>query len=311
MEPDRAFWQGGTPMEPLDRLTRNRNEAILTRADLLAAGGTDRMIASRLDRGIWNKVHAGVYVWGPKLQRWLDRLEAAVAAAGPHALVSHRAAFVLWDLEGLDTRLVEITVPYRCAPTPDGVIRHRTRRPMPREIVAGLPVTSVERTLLDVAAVVPSLVVRKGIDSALRRDMTTAQRLWGIASTQGGRGVPGSGRFRTALDAITDTGATGSAAEVEILSSMIRAGIPRPVLQWEVATPSGRIYLVDFGWPARAKGVEIDGLEAHGGADKLDRDLIRQNDLMDAGVELRRFSARTVRRQPRHVIESIRRFLES
>ncbi len=269
------------------------------------------MIASRVERGIWIQAHAGVYVWGPQPRDWRQKLEAAVAATSPHGLVSHRAAFALWGLEGLNTRLVEITVPYRCAHTPHGVIRHRTRRPMPRQIVAGLPVTSVERTLLDSAAVVPSMVVRKGIDSALRRQMTTAPRLWDMASTQGGRGVPGSGRFRTALNAITEVGNTGSPAEVEILTKLIAAGAPRPILQWEVPTPSGRIYLIDFGWPDRNKGVEIDGLDFHAGAESLERDLTRQNDLMDAGVELRRFTARAVRRSPDTVVEAIRRFLAS
>ena len=63
-------------------------------------------------------------------------------------------------------------------------------------------------------------------------------------------------------------------------------------------------------WPALAKAVEVDGIDAHSSADRLDDDLRRQNELMALGVELRRFSARQIRRDPKGVVDQIRRFLE-
>lgn len=296
-------------MKSVDRYAQRSGSSFIPRDEILNAGGTDRMIASRIQRGLWTSPHAGVYRLGPEPSSWLERLDAAVVAAGPSALVSHRAAYVLWGLDGIDTQLVEITVPYECAPVPSGVIRHRTRREMAREIVQGLPATSVTRTLLDSARYLPLPVLVKGIDSALRRELTSVPRLWETARDEGGRGVPGAGRFRKALAHIDDSGTTGSPAEAVILLEMKRHGIPEPSPQWEVVTPSGRRYLVDFGWPDFMKGVEIDGLDAHSGSENLERDLIRQNDLMDAGVELRRFTARRVRNDPEAVVEEIRRFL--
>ena len=41
----------------------------------------------------------------------------------------------------------------------------------------------------------------------------------------------------------------------------------------------------------------------------LERDLRRQNELMDAGIELRRFTDREVRRDPRRVVATIADFL--
>ena len=67
--------------------------------------------------------------------------------------------------------------------------------------------------------------------------------------------------------------------------------------------------LPDFYWPDRGKAVEVDGLDAHDSADRLDHDLRRQNALLDLGIELRRFSARDVRRKPAEVVEESRRFL--
>jgi hypothetical protein len=296
-------------MKPLNRAIRDQGSSILTRAAVLEAGGSDRIIAGRLQTGVWTHKHPGVYLWGPNTGAWLDRLGLGVAAAGPAALVSHRAAFMLWGLEGLVSKLVELTVPYSCGPVPEGVIVHRTRRELLGEIRSGLPVTSVERTLLDCCSQLPTMVIAKGMNHAIRNDLTTPQRLWQTADSQGGRGVRGAGLYRRVLADLTDGGPTGSPAETEALTAMRKAGVPEPVLQWEVRAPSGRRYLVDFGWPDVDKGVEIDGLDAHAGGEKLERDLARQNDILAAGIELRRFTGRAVRRSPATVAEAIRRFL--
>lgn len=296
-------------MKPVDRYARRSGQSFLDREEVLGAGGTDRMISARIRNGLWTNPHPGVYRLGADPTGWLEKLDAAVSAAGPSALVSHRAAFALWGLEGIDAQLVEITVPYECGPVPSGVIRHRTRREMAREIVSGLPVTSVPRTLLDSAQYLPPMVVAKGVDSALRRELTSLVRLWETAEREGGRGVRGAGKYRWAVAEIEDNGTTGSPAEVEILLALRKKGLPEPVPQYEIITPSGRRYFVDFGWPDLRKGVEVDGLDAHSSSENLERDLIRQNDLMDAGIELRRFTARQVRRSTDQVVAEIRRFL--
>jgi len=55
----------------------------------------------------------------------------------------------------------------------------------------------------------------------------------------------------------------------------------------------------DFIWPDHNKAVEVDGIDAHSSPDKLDDGLQRQNQLMDLGLEFRRFSANRVRRYPK------------
>lgn len=109
--------------------TNLKGYTVVSRDMVLAAGGSDDMIAMRLRNGWWTKLHAGVYRIGPRSDTWLERLRSALLAAGEGAVVSHRAAWVLWGLEGIDTHLVELTVPYEHAPLPAGVMRHRTRRP--------------------------------------------------------------------------------------------------------------------------------------------------------------------------------------
>jgi very-short-patch-repair endonuclease len=69
------------------------------------------------------------------------------------------------------------------------------------------------------------------------------------------------------------------------------------------------VAVIDFAWPRYRKGVEIDGLDAHGSARALEKDLVRQNLLFQIHWQLRRYAARTLRRNPQNVIESISQFL--
>ena len=104
---------------------------LLDRAEAVELGASDRMISSRVASGRWARLHPGVYQVGPPSDHWLPRLRAAVLAAGSEAAASHRSAFVLWGLDGLETRLIEVTVPYTHGPLPEGTVVHRTRRALP------------------------------------------------------------------------------------------------------------------------------------------------------------------------------------
>ncbi|MGH8959408.1 MAG: DUF559 domain-containing protein [Acidimicrobiia bacterium] len=87
------------------------------------------------------------------------------------------------------------------------------------------------------------------------------------------------------------------------------AGIEEPERQFVVELAEGTIAVLDFAWPRRVKAIEIDGLEAHSTARQLELDLVRQNLIFEAEWQLRRFSGRTVMRNPGLVIQEIARFL--
>jgi hypothetical protein len=284
---------------------------LVTRPQVLDLGGTDAAINRRLNSGRWVLIQAGVYQTDQRRGGWEDRLLSAVLAAGDRALASHRAALVLWGLDGLITAPVELTAPYTHSPVPLETIVHRTRRPPPATTVAGIPVTTVERTLLDCCSLLKHLTSAKAFESAFRRRLTTVDLMHDFLRQQGGRGVRGTRLARRILTERRDETPTGSGSETEALFLIRRSDLPEPVLQRAFTALDGDVIRPDFYWPIPNKAVEIDGIDAHDSADKLDHDLQRQNKMMDLGIELRRFSARRVHRHPKLFIEELRRFLNS
>lgn len=283
---------------------------LITRSEVMDLGGSVDVIQNRLESGVWTRVQAGVYQVDRRPPTWESRLMAAVLACGPRSRVSHRAALVLWRMDGIANAPIEVTMPFGNLAVPEDVIVHRSRRPTPRAETQGIPVSGPERTLLECCRFLGPLTIGKAVDSAIRRRLTSVDRVWLMLANEGGRGVKGTKRMRRVLqDRIHDT-ATDSGAEFELLYHMQKALLPRPELGFELFGASGR-RVPDFIWPDRGKAVEVDGIDAHNSADRLDDDLVRQNELMDIGLQIRRYSARRIRRDPAGVVEQIRQFLEA
>jgi very-short-patch-repair endonuclease len=296
-------------VEDLIHQWAERNHGLVDRQTVLEHGMTPRAITTRVDRGQWCPLHPGVYRIGIGPLSWRAQLRAATLAAGPNAVASHRAAAVLWGLDGFDKAPIEITVPMGKGPVPDGTIVHRTRRPFAPAVVDAIPVTSVERTILDNAWSMPSTIVEQQYESALRKRLTTPTRVAECVVEHGGFGVRGVNKILRVLDARRPGRPTGSPAETLLLTRMRQAGIEEPVRQYAVELSDETVAVLDFAWPCLCKGVEIDGLAAHASAQSLEYDLIRQNLLFEAKWALRRYAARSVRRHPEHVVDSIARFL--
>jgi hypothetical protein len=138
---------------------------IVTRSQLLGIGLSSRMIQLRIDAGRLHRLYPGVYAVGHtrvcREGRWL----AAVFACGERAVLSHRSAAALWGIRHYEGR-IEVTAPHahrlgrrlvarRSPIAPDEMASHR-----------GIPVTTPERTLLDLAGV---LEQQHQIDKAVRK----------------------------------------------------------------------------------------------------------------------------------------------
>lgn len=281
---------------------------LIARPDLISHGVTNRQIAGRVALGRLTVLHPGVYYFDSTPATWKTVVLAAVLAAGPDALASHRCAGVLWELDAIYGRVIEVTVPYVESPEPEGVIVHRTRRINPMSVVEAIPVTTVERTLFDLAPMVPERTLEKAARSAVHQRLTTPEKLDFAVAEFGSRGVAGTKKVRSVVRTL-DTDQSGSVAEIDLKYIVLDAPIPMPVQQLQISLHDGTNAYPDFSWPDRMRIVEIDGFGAHGTPEQQQNDLRRQNALMDLGWDIRRFTATEVRLEPDRVRSEIIRFV--
>src|SRR4051812_29633780 len=128
---------------------------VVTRAQLLRAGITAAEIADRLAGGALLRVHPGVYRVGHRAPLLEARYLAAVLACGDEALLRGRAAaHLLGLLNGAPPPPDVLTIAERRV---RGVRTVRARRTgidkEDRMVWRGVPVTSIPRTLVDLAGI--------------------------------------------------------------------------------------------------------------------------------------------------------------
>ena len=126
-------------------------------------------IAEWVRTGRLVRVHQGVYAYGHDRLRIEGRWLAAVMACGHGAVLSHRDAAQLWELRQSSSAVIDVTVPSRAGRIRRrGVRVHRSGRLAPDEVTtrSGIPVTTVARTLLDLADVLDSQALRRAVTEA-------------------------------------------------------------------------------------------------------------------------------------------------
>jgi very-short-patch-repair endonuclease len=209
----------------------------------------------------------------------LGRYLAATLASGERAVLSYRSAADLWGLRPHGARQIEVTA-LRTTSKPNGILVHRTRILDPDHFASheSIPITTVARTLLDLADVVPMWDLTRAVDRAERLD------LFDLAATEEvlcrARGRKGARALRKALSAWQPTH-TRSELEDRFQELVRKGGLARPVvnvsLQGEQAS-----YEVDCHWPDRGLVVQLDGFAYH--RTRLDRE---RDASVDADLELR------------------------
>jgi very-short-patch-repair endonuclease len=188
---------------------------------------------------------------------------AAVLWGGTHALVSHRAAGEVWDFDGVTAAKPEITVPLSVKKRSPHVVVHRTRVEFgDRRTRRGLPVTTPERTLIDMAGSLRAPQLEIAFESARRERLVTTQSVGRALARMGTQGRDGSDQLQSLLAALDAEPPAESALEV-IAARVLRASdLPKPQRQVEVVA-SGRKYRLDFAWPDARVALECDGRKWH------------------------------------------------
>jgi predicted transcriptional regulator of viral defense system len=147
-----------------------RQHGVVARSQLLAMGLGRGAISHRLAAGRLHRIHGGVYAVGHSVLTGRGRWTAAVLACGSDALLSHRSAAALWGIGFGASPRIDVTVARRSRRGRPGIAVHQVRglTPDERDRRDGIPVTSVARTMLDIAEVLPARQLERAFEEADR-----------------------------------------------------------------------------------------------------------------------------------------------
>lgn len=289
----------------------DRQHGVASRRQFLDAGVSRHAIDSRIRSGRLVPLYPGVYSalrTSDSSARWM----AAVLCGGPGSLICRRSAACLWGfgpperqtsvLRGFNKKLDAPAGARLLAAR--GLLVHRTRTLMPEDIASkdGIPVTSVARTLLDLAMTSRNQL-EEFFDSAARCRLLRREELLRVLDR--GPGWNGIGRLRVLVEEWDPLLATSrSGLEMEFLGLCRRSKLPEPLMNSRLAG-----HEVDFLWPTEKLVVEVDGFSFHSGQDAFESDHARDADLAMAGYRVLRFTYRKVTLEPEFVTTRVKALL--
>jgi very-short-patch-repair endonuclease len=269
---------------------------VVTRAQLLAVGLGAGAIHHRVEAFHLHRVYRGVYLVGHTAPTPLARETAALLACGRYGVLSHLASGCIWDFSQDDPKAIDVTVTAGGRRSRKGIrIHHSPLTAADVTVRRRLPLTTPERTLVDLAHRMPQAFMERAVEDARRRRLITRKSLSAALERAGRR--PGAAALRALVRREGGPAFTRSEAEVRLVALIRRAGLPPPEHNVQMAG-----HEVDLLWREEALVVEIDGYAYHSGRAAFERDRARDADLMAAGLRVLRITWRQLTDEPERVV---------
>jgi very-short-patch-repair endonuclease len=267
-----------------------RQDNVIRHDQLLEAGLGRGGIARRLEARWMQHMHRGVYLIGAAPPTEMARARAAVFACGAGAVVSHRSAAELFGLLPETGGEVDVTVVGRNPGLHSGIRLHRPRAIARHDVtsVRRIPVTSIPRTIADLAATERPNHVESAFQEALYRKIVTERQLAAIIEREPRR--RGAWVIRALLG---DPRMTRSKKERALLRLIDAAQLPRPLTNVRVHG-----YLLDAFWPNANLAVEFDGWDGHGHRLAFEHNRKRDQVLLAHGIRTMRVTGRHFEDEP-------------
>jgi hypothetical protein len=243
-----------------------RQDGVAALAQLVALGLGDGAVRKRARAGRLHRIYRAVYaLTPPSLLSLNGRYLAAVLACGPGAVLSHRSAADLHGLRRTDRAPIDVIVAGRTARRHGGIDLHRSVSLAPGDVttVDGIPVTTVARTALDLAAVVRRRAVERALDQAEMLEVFDLIALQDQLARNPHH--PGAATLKAVLEQHTaGTTVTWSHLEELCLEVTRAAGVQPPEVNVWVDPGDGEPPIrSDFVWRSEHVSVEADGFGSH------------------------------------------------
>jgi hypothetical protein len=292
---------------PLARLAR-RQHGLFTANQAVASGVTCEALRNLIRSGWCARLGDGIYrVEGAPRSRDQALLAATLVHASP-AAGSHRAAADHWGVPGYAGAPPEVTVEHaRNRRTKLGVIHGSLRLP-DRHITVrrSVPVTTIARTIFDLAGIEPEDRVGKALDYAVSRKMCTLRQVNQVFFALAGQGRRGTVTMRALLEKRGE-GYVPPATELERVGRKVflEGGLPTPEFEVHLGDED-LIGRVDCYWREALLVVELDGAKYHDGLSARESDRRRDNRLMAQGWRVLRFTWDDLTLRPIETVRIIR-----
>ena len=255
----------------------------------------------RLRLGRLHRLHRGVYAVGhlalTRRSRWL----AAVLACGDRAALSHHAAGAHRGLRPSSRTITQVTTANRGRHGSRAIRVHRVRRLEPADVTVhdGIPVTTIARTLLDLAEVLQPHQLENAFEQAERLQLLDLEALEETCRRNPGR--RGLRPLTRLLEQARPAPDTRSGLERRFLRLCARFGIDPPLVNTAVEG-----FDVDAFWPAHRLVVEVDSRGFHSTRAAFERDRVRDAHLQVAGYRVVRITERRMQEEPDVVAQTLR-----
>ena len=246
----------------------------LRKLGLTSSGVRNRVASGRLVRRLQN-VYAVGHALLTREAFWME----SVLAYG-HAVLSHRSAAQLWGLLEGWSRPIHVSVPRRRVRSRKGIRAHATTTLLTRDVTErrGILVTTVARTLLDLAESEPEHIFRKAFEQAEIDGWLKRHELDDVLMrATGRRGHPLLAAAVRASDPLSSQ--LKSKLERRFLRLLREANLPIPLVNEPLTLPNGNTIYPDFHWPEHKLILETDGRETHLTGSAFERDRRRDQQL--------------------------------
>jgi hypothetical protein len=279
-----------------------QQHGVVSARQLRELGYSYDVMSDSSSAGRLHRVHRGVYAVGHRRLDWHGRCLAAVLACAP-AYASHASAGWIWGLLRYEPGTFDVTAPTRRRGKTAFRLHHAGLEPQDCTEREGIPVLSLARTHLDLAATLSPARVARTLERSEELqlfDLAAFDELLARVTHH-----PGVKPLREALDLYRpDPTFTRSGVEERFLNLVKVAGLPLPAMNYNVAGLE-----LDAYWEAERFAVELDVYETHGTRAAFERDRLRQEDLLLAGIEMDRITGPRLKREPTRVMERLGRLL--
>lgn len=290
---------------PLGAKVRRQGGAI-TRRQLLDAGLSRRQIDGMVSSGLLSRRYRGIYLLANAEAGWRPQLHAALLLLGDRAVLSHRTAGALWGLCDRASQ-IEAIRPNSGATPPRALTVRRIDTLADDEwiVLDGLRVTTVARTLLDLATVLEETGLAAAFEVADRQGRVRHAAIRRVLDRGGRKGVTALRRLYKERDPLRRP--TRSDFEHFVKEAMRkRARFELPETNVPIA---GRE--VDMLWRRKRLMVELDGHRHHAGEASFNSDRARDLAMETRGWRVLRVSWAMWQDDPNGVLDSIESILRS